>query len=56
MDTEFNAIDLYYTFTTDFDFAAFQDAVWTSGITCSILYRTAQIRRAVLTEVREQVS
>jgi hypothetical protein len=33
MDTEFNVLDLYETFTTDFDIAAVQCAVWTFGVT-----------------------
>jgi len=56
LDTEFNVIDLYETFTTDFDVAAFQDAVWTPGITHFILSYNAQIPRTVLAELREQDS
>jgi hypothetical protein len=41
MDTEFNVIDLYRTFNTGFDVAAFKDAVWTPGITHFILSPTA---------------
>jgi hypothetical protein len=55
MDTEFNVIDLYETFTTDFDVAAFQYAVWPSGITRLIVYPTAQMPMTVLTELREPV-
>jgi len=56
LDTEFNVIDLYKTFTTDFDVAAFQDAVWTPGITHFILSYNAQISRRVLAELREEDS
>ena len=47
MDTELNVIDLYEIITTDFDVAAFQDAVRTSGITHFFLSLTAQIPRTV---------
>lgn len=56
MDSEFNVTVLYEIFATDFDVAAFQDAVWTPGITRFILRRTAQLLRAVLAKLREPVS
>jgi hypothetical protein len=56
MYTQFNVTDLYETFTTDFDVAVFQDAVWTPGITHFILSHNAQIPSTVLPELREQDS
>ena len=52
MDTEFTVVDQHEIFTTDFDIALFQHAVWTCRITYFILYPTVQIPRTVLTELK----